>query len=288
MTFWAKVLCFLVFMLSVLFMGFEAVNLAKKENWRQRCVKKEEELANETKKWQAEKTDLESTLDIEVQNRDAARKERNTFDRLVKRGETALKKTQTELLDKKKDYDELKRDHAEVVAMAKQWDRRNAALRGEREKLSRELSVARGKLAKQEEEVDGLRRTFSGVKTELAKAKTDLTAALETLKRRDDLLAYLEKNHYEVRDVLEFGPVPEIRGRVLTVDQKSKLVLINVGVKHEVKKGLEFTVFRGDEFVAKIRICQVDKRKGDMSAGRIILEEKPIKIGDHVATRVGR
>ena len=288
MTVWAKILCFLVLLLSIAFLGFEAVNLAKKEDWRQRYAILQENSGKEIADLKKQVAGRDENLNRMSLNLNKVTTDMNNFRLEAAKRSTQVKNLSAQVQAKDIQLNQLSNSYAELTAIAKSWEKRNEGLRKEREKLSRELSVTRSKLAKAQEESDGQRRKILQLTTDLDKTKTDLTAVTETLKLREDTLAYLAKRHHEVRDVIKFGPVPDIRGQVLQVDEGNNLVLVNVGFKHGVKKNHEFTVFRHDQFVAKIRIFEVDRRKGDLAAGRIILKgSQPIRVGDHVATRVG-
>jgi len=56
-------------------------------------------------------------------------------------------------------------------------------------------------------------------------------------------------------------------------------VQVNVGKRDLVKEGMEFTVYRGDQFVAKIKIASVDTAE---SVGQLTLSELAVQEGDAV------
>lgn len=82
------------------------------------------------------------------------------------------------------------------------------------------------------------------------------------------------------------GTVPsgiEIRGSVTKIDQVSDgltFVQVNVGTRDQVKEGMEFTVYRGDQFVGTIKIATVDTAE---AVGRLTLGTG-IQEGDKVRT----
>ena len=61
------------------------------------------------------------------------------------------------------------------------------------------------------------------------------------------------------------------------------LVAINVGRFKGVKVGMIFVIHRGDEYVAKLQIDQVEL---DQAAGVIVDRKSPVKVGDKVINRL--
>ena len=82
---------------------------------------------------------------------------------------------------------------------------------------------------------------------------------------------------------------PLIEGRVTGVLQG--VVMISVGSDDNVRQGYEFTVFRDDRYLCKIR---VDKVFQDEAAGEVVPDSLPpesngkveVKVNDHVSTRL--
>lgn len=90
------------------------------------------------------------------------------------------------------------------------------------------------------------------------------------LVRRITLLA----NRVDVY-VTRFGPLDEtkvppavvVRGRVLRVEPEIQLVILDVGEKDEVRRGMEFLISRGDQLVGKVQVQNVLE---DMCSARIL------------------
>ena len=78
---------------------------------------------------------------------------------------------------------------------------------------------------------------------------------------------------------------PPIDAAVLAVKNDDRLVVLDVGDDQKVKAGYEFTVYREDHFIGKVKVIKVFK---DMSAARILFlqENEEIKIGDKAATQI--
>jgi len=75
--------------------------------------------------------------------------------------------------------------------------------------------------------------------------------------------------------------VPFIKGSVVEVDQATDqlvFVQLNIGSDDKVREGMEFIVYRGDQFVGKVKIDTVDATE---SVGKLTLGEG-VKAGDKV------
>lgn len=82
------------------------------------------------------------------------------------------------------------------------------------------------------------------------------------------------------------GPEPPvlIRGSVTKIDQITEgltFVQVNVGTRDLVKEGMEFTVYRGDEFIAKVKIASVDTAEsvGQLTLGGGVQEGDAVRAG---------
>ena len=81
------------------------------------------------------------------------------------------------------------------------------------------------------------------------------------------------------------GPLPPpIEGVVEDVDSELRLVVLSVGKNDGVKPGYEFTVYRGDRFIAKVRVT---KTYDNLSGARILLpDDAVVQRGDRAMTLV--
>ncbi|MBI2930345.1 MAG: hypothetical protein HYY16_01725, partial [Planctomycetes bacterium] len=83
-------------------------------------------------------------------------------------------------------------------------------------------------------------------------------------------------------DTSRVAPVRPLQGQVTAVSSEIGLVVISIGRDDGVIEGGELSVFRGDQFVAKITIDRIDSR---WSAGRITLKGQAgdPRVGDRVS-----
>ena len=77
--------------------------------------------------------------------------------------------------------------------------------------------------------------------------------------------------------------LPDIKGKIASVDEENNLVVLNVGESQGVRKNFNFTVFRGDKFVAKVNVLQT---YADYCAAQVVTQKLPIELGDNAWTRL--
>ncbi len=129
----------------------------------------------------------------------------------------------------------------------------------------------------------------------LQKESSDLKIVLDDLKKRHVELAMKnqelkftlngiqEKIKVPIEDIN--NKMPNISGQVVGVSNKHNLVVINKGEEDSVQVGFTFTIFRGNEYVAKMVI---EKVFPNQAAGRVLDMSKKDKVlvGDKVATKI--
>ncbi|MBI4604137.1 MAG: SUMF1/EgtB/PvdO family nonheme iron enzyme [Planctomycetes bacterium] len=89
------------------------------------------------------------------------------------------------------------------------------------------------------------------------------------------------------RVALDLSPItePAIDGVIAAVDLKEGLVLLDAGADQGIKVGVEFIVYRANQFIAKVQVLKV---YDDLSGAKILytLEGAEIKVGDKATTRL--
>jgi hypothetical protein len=80
-----------------------------------------------------------------------------------------------------------------------------------------------------------------------------------------------------------FTEVPTIRGKVLTVREGTRDVVLNVGEVDGVERGMTFRAFREKTFVALMQVYFVSP---DMCAAKVSNQARPLLMGDRVTTRL--
>jgi hypothetical protein len=89
----------------------------------------------------------------------------------------------------------------------------------------------------------------------------------------------------EIDAILENLVAPPIDALVEEVDVELKLVVLSVGKIDEVKEGYEFTIYRSDKFIGKVRVHKVYER---LAGGRVLFTATGAQIqqGDQATTRI--
>jgi hypothetical protein len=156
--------------------------------------------------------------------------------------------------------------------------RSNDQLGKDNKELIDNLSTERGITRKLTEEKAALEKDRETLQVELAQAKD--TIALNT-----EVFAELSKINVEARALIaDFQNMPAIDARVLAVLPETRTVVLNVGLKQGVRKNFNFTIFRGNDFIAKVYVFDVQDRQ---CAARIITPGAgPVKINDEARTRM--
>ncbi len=143
--------------------------------------------------------------------------------------------------------------------------------REERDRLAEELVAVRLVLREREEEVDQVRAKL---------AKT----IEETKEIAGERAASIELPPIVVKAAMAPGgetPAPLPQGRIVTVNDEYKFVVIDLGKEHGVEAGTSFTVYRGDKEIGYLEVIEAHQR---ISAADIkkVKERANIKVDDIV------
>jgi len=110
-------------------------------------------------------------------------------------------------------------------------------------------------------EKDKLSDAFSSREKQLEAATYELQKATDSMQSAYDLIQRLKDQHPQVYETIVKAkpalPDRPIQGKVVAVDKKLGLVIINVGQLHGVKAGHSFIVFRGSNYVGKVIVDEV-------------------------------
>lgn len=188
---------------------------------------------------------------------------------------------------KRQEFQLLLAEHKKLVDQIDSKDNRIKDLSSENETVTQERAVALNDKEIAETQVARLTRIKNDLEGDLRDLRKEYFSAQ---KEREDLVGVLDQ--LEERGiawrtlVLPGEPVPTIDGKVAAVDDDYGLIILSVGEEDGVKEGFEFTVFRGDTYVASVA---VQKLLNDMCGARVLHKEKneTIQVGDSVSTRPG-
>jgi len=139
---------------------------------------------------------------------------------------------------------------------------------------------ARNEKSEMENELNVTKQNYATLQRDRQQIEQDL--ALQT-GRIEKLL----RNNVPVAQILGEDPTasqPLVEAVVLAVKPDVGLVMLSAGSQHNVKTGYQFTVSRGNQFVAKV---QVDRVYPDMCSAKVVpgMLKQDIQIHDEARTR---
>ncbi len=289
-----KVFIILVLVVSLVFMAFTMNNYATREHWKRRWNEDTRELSIELKTTSqlladtsAGKVKAEALVaQLESQLSDS---------------QALLKKQEATISEKDKDIGNLKLDadklRSDITAKNEQIQTLSSQLeqtRTRNNELQHIASVARAVAFQLNVKLAEVEDDLHNANTALAKAQEDIAAVT---KERNDFharLALVRDNHPEIyRTIMDdSGTHKFVQGVVAAVNTNPQgqqdLVMLTIGKEEGVEPGLEFIVFRGNQYIVKVR---AEKVLNDMVACRVIPETwnatgAPIKVNDLAQNRL--
>lgn len=289
-----KIFAVLCLILAVFYAGITAALVSLQENYKR-------QLANTKQDLERKIEDLEKNKLKSLQNK---------YDQLF--GEhDLLQKRAAQLLGENHELRSEWQEAANVNLYAKMiiedQEEEVKRLVSQRDIYSKKLTDEIAVVKKREEDITGLttqvkavsdkRDEFSDLLTRsenrLLNAEKELRLAVEALSYRQSLLDRLKEQRPDMYDELvkTTGTIvivqdKPIRGKVVAVDTKLGLVIINAGQRHGVKAGYPFILFRGSEYIGKVLVEDVPTP--DACAARYIknLMRKDAEVGDDATTKL--
>jgi uncharacterized phage infection (PIP) family protein YhgE len=277
----AKILIVINLLLAVAFLAASATFLGAKTHWKHKHEVDTARLEEEVKELNAEKARLQGNL---ADQERIAEREKTKADE--KEGQIAKLQANYDQVDQAfqaisaahgnltSAFQQLEKDYkAKVDDVSEMRDQLDTAV-NEKEEAVRRENVA---VAEKQRLGDQLLEAQQKIG---AMAKQASTQAEET-----DALK-LENETYK-KEVGSLGPLmaqESMDAMVTGVSDKVNLLILSVGRDDKVKKGYEFTIFRGSEFVGKVIVDRVEKDHCTAFSKKEV-ERTPIKVGDKATTR---
>ena len=283
----AKVFVVFIFLLSILFFGTSATLYLTREDW-----------ATNYESYRTAVTAEVAKLEVRVK---AIKGERDTLDdalRLVSRDELAkaeqVKKLQVELDGKNAQIAQVSAQRDESIIAKTATDNVNASLVSQNTTLTTQLREAHDnrdtaidaqKVANAEK--FRMKRDLDATTTELHEARVEHSALDDKYSSLELAYGAVEKKLGKdgIEAILSGLVSPPIDALVEEVDANLSLVVLSVGSQDEVKEGAEFTIYREDKFVGKVRVNKVYE---NLAGARVLFtaEGADIKQGDRATTRI--
>ncbi len=192
----------------------------------------------------------------------------------------------------------LEQDKANLQMQVNKLMAENKTLADLNKDLNEQLKLAKKRIGEQEAKIADLENKKAALTREvtsladmnerLGKRIVALRKELHSSEQRrrelENVFTKLEEMGFDIPAIIvKQGTVP-VHGKVLAVDPETDIVVISVGEKAHVTKGMSLSVYRGDNYVGKVVVNSVFP---DMSSARIIRAEtvKEVKAGDNVTNR---
>lgn len=274
-----KIFTVLIFVMSLVYLGFTTTIFSYRQNYKAQFFGKVDEI-NKTNKEDGEKISQLNKDLIDFDN------ESNNLNSQLKSVDQKLQETTGDLTNKQGD---LANCSTEINTLTQENERLSRDIDSEskrNEDMHRDIETYQKRFQVAENDLNMLSARLMENRDELTRGKKNLAAL-------DEQFIDLSRKYKQAQELLDYYkqlPIKEpvevtktIRGKVVGVSAKPNFVLISVGTDSGVKVGTEFTVYRGDKFIAKIRVDKVDK---DLSTAVPIegLVKDVIKEQDDVST----
>ena len=283
----AKVFVVFVFLLSILFFGTSATLYLTREDWatnydtyKAAVEVKVSELESRNNDLKGERDDLQDALRLVSE------------DELAKAG--TIKSLNIELASKDAQIAKIEAERSESINAKTATDNVNASLVSQNNTLTTQLSEAHDKRdsAIGAEKVANaekfrMKRDLDATTQELHEARVEFSSLSEKFDSLELAYGAVEKKLGKdgIEAILSGLVSPPIDALVEEVDSNLKLVVLSVGRQDEVKEGVEFTIYREDKFVGKVRVNKVYE---NLAGARVLFtaEGSDIRQGDRATTRI--
>lgn len=163
--------------------------------------------------------------------------------------------------------------------------------------MAKDLETTRGVVMTQQEQIVRLDLDAKEYKRQLVDAQNEnnlLKGNIDVLNQQcRELAENLRNAEYMLAEAMKAnpnlarsGPVPDVRTKVVDVRLTTGIVALGQGKNSGIKEGMIFLIHRGDEYIGKVRVTQVED---DLCAGTIIdsSTKSTIKPGDDAMTSRG-
>ena len=273
-----KIFIVLIFVMSVLFMGFAVAIYASHTNWKTVVDAPETGLKAQLDKEKSKSGQLASERDRLTEQRDA--------EELAKRDVMSKLQTETQTLE------EQRNEATKQLTLLNQDVRQATAVLGENHKtlaaLRTEVDKLRAEIRQEQQEKDN---AFSNV-VKLTDELHNLANELKTLQTRNNDLAEDYAGALEVLRKHDLGPIPavyvgeaaKVDGLVLAV-RNTGLIEVSIGKDDGLLPGHTLEVSRMSTYLGKVEVTQVEP---DKAACKILPEFRKgtIQKGDRVASKL--
>jgi len=152
-------------------------------------------------------------------------------------------------------------------------------VRGRKREIEKTIQELQTNVEKEKKEKEAfsqklgyINRVLEDEMLEITKLKQDLATALENIKK----LSYNSDNgavklpRIEIKDAL-------LKGKVISINKDQNFVIIDIGKRDGVQVGMEFSIYRDDALIAKLKVIDV---REVTSAAKVLLSLPRMQIAE--------
>ena len=284
----SKIFVVLNLVLSIVFAVFVTQLYKQTQNWRQKHDELDVKTSAEIKKRDANIQEL--TLTVESLKGEVAH-QREVFFQLqaeLSRKDTEIQGLSRDKLQEQDKNRSLTQDIARLTVDLSRAQDRARQLEDEREQGQQAKDAAIQEMERAQDAAHEWELQLNDMRNNLLAARESIVSKSTELEQYKMILQEMAQQGIPV-DRFVVGATPLIEGRVVGI--LNGVVMISVGSDDGVREGYEFTVYRGDRYLCKIRI---DKAFPDQAAGEILPDslrpdasaDDTVQANDHVSTRL--
>jgi len=278
----ARVFVVVNLILAIAFFGTSATLFATRQNWREMAEKykkkAEDDLAASKKRWE----DVGARI-VKI-NEDRLKAQTNLNSTVAEKVKVESKLNETEAKVKTLDtrIDNEVKEKTALTGRLQDLEKKNAELNSLVDAKTKESDEAKANMEKYKAEYTRIRIDLDRVNEQKKGSEIELATVKSKLETAELQLDWVKKNNPTLS--LD-GIAPPIDAIVQAVEGDKKLVVLSVGKDQKVKEGFEFTVYRGDRFVGKVKVIKV---WDDLAGARILYtsENEAVQVGDKAATQI--
>jgi uncharacterized protein (DUF3084 family) len=270
-----KVFIILITVMLIIFAGVNMTLYATRENWKRRWNEDTKELSQDLRT-ATQKLLNESAEKVKANNMVAMHEGR------ISDLQVDLKKQESTISEKDKEIQSLQLITSKLREDVAARDEKNSTLsntleqvRTRNTELQHIASVARGVAHQLNLKLAEVEDDLHNATTSLDKARQDIAVLTKDGNDNKARLALVRERHPKVWDEIndEKASHTFVQGVVAAVNTNPQgqqdLVMLTIGKDEGIEEGMEFIVFRGNQYVVKVR---AEKVLNDMVACRVIPE----------------
>jgi len=282
MNFVGKVLIVLNLVLCLMFMAFAGAVFTAQSNWGTTLANSKDALD----KQKAQTAEVEATY---AQFKADTTTELTLREDRAKKAEADNMALNTQLVTTQGERDQARTERNAAQTEAKIASEESRDRIAESEQLRTETSKLRAKIDTQIDTIRGQQDDIIARDRKLAQYELKQVDVLQKLANQEKLLRFNDIDPDEIIDQELQEPPPRVFGKVAAArknaSRDTELVEVTIGSDDGLLKGHKLWVYRGEKFLADIRLIDV---RPDRSVGEVIIRAKNgvIGRGDNVASKL--